>query len=332
MGISGLIGAGASDGLDEVIIQQLAKQKFAEQVRAQQAEEAQRAAQMAQQGEQFNARMAQDATQFQGTMDSQAANRRQRSNEAGVEDMMRQHAAMQPKPVKLTKITTKGPDGKTVAKGVTDEELAAGVEEYREPKATGGGGDNNRQWLMRGGKKVYGINQPGDEPYEKGGQTGGSTGPSPYAQERSTRTRDAATNLMNRVSKWTTGPGSMLSGIPATDARDFAAALDTLKGNIAFNELAQMREASKTGGALGAVSDKEMRLLESTLGALDAGQSPAQFKQQLQQIIDSMDRFDAARTGGAASAPALAPSHSGGGGSATIRYERGPDGRLRRVP
>lgn len=94
MGISGLIGAGASDGLDEVIIQQLAKQKFAEQIRAQQAEEAQRAAQMAQQGEQFSARMAQDATQFQGTMDSQAANRRQRSNEAGVEDMLRQRQVM----------------------------------------------------------------------------------------------------------------------------------------------------------------------------------------------------------------------------------------------
>jgi len=39
MGLSGLVGAGAADALDEVILQALTKQKFQEQMRAQQAQE-----------------------------------------------------------------------------------------------------------------------------------------------------------------------------------------------------------------------------------------------------------------------------------------------------
>jgi hypothetical protein len=51
-----------------------------------------------------------------------------------------------------------------------------------------------------------------------------------------------------------------------------------------------MRAASKTGGALGQVSDREGALLQSSLGALDIGQSPTQFKAQLKKIKDSITR------------------------------------------
>ena len=55
-----------------------------------------------------------------------------------------------------------------------------------------------------------------------------------------------------------------------------------------------MRAASKTGGALGQVSDREGQLLQSSLGALDIGQSPTQFKSQLQKIRDSIIRWSQA--------------------------------------
>lgn len=90
-----------------------------------------------------------------------------------------------------------------------------------------------------------------------------------------------------------------MSGIPESGARDFAAQIETLKANVGFNELTAMREASKTGGALGNVSNVELGLLTSALGALDTGQSPENMLEQLQQIKDSVLRFNQALAGGA---------------------------------
>ena len=118
------------------------------------------------------------------------------------------------------------------------------------------------------------------------------TGPSPYGRERGIRNMQSINELTDRVNLWTTGAGSALSVIPGTDARDFNAELDTLKANIAFGELTAMREASKTGGALGSVAVRELDLLESPLGALDSGQSPDNLKRQLAKIQDSLVRWD----------------------------------------
>lgn len=143
---------------------------------------------------------------------------------------------------------------------------------------------------------------------------------SAYADERASRTVAAADDLIDEVGGFTTGlGGSLMSNIPGTAAKDFAAKLQTLKSNIAFGELTEMRAASKTGGALGAVSERELGLLESSLGALDQAQSPAQIKQQLQQIRDSVQRYQAAKSGAVgtpaaagAQAPAMMPSHGAG--------------------
>ena len=136
--------------------------------------------------------------------------------------------------------------------------------------------------------------------------------PSPYAAERGARNLASVDALLQKVNRWTTGVGSTLAKIPETQARDFAAELDTLKANIAFGELTAMREASKTGGALGQVSDNELRLLTSALGALDTGQSPANFRAQLSKIRESLARWDAA-SGGAAKPM---PSHGATTGAA----------------
>ena len=127
---------------------------------------------------------------------------------------------------------------------------------------------------------------------------GGAT-QTPYQRERAVRNLDSIDALSAKVGNWTAGwGGSLLRNLPATDARNFAAELDTLKANIGFGELQAMREASKTGGALGQISDRESQLLQASLGALDMGQSPANLKAQLEKVKQSIYRWQSAVRGG----------------------------------
>jgi hypothetical protein len=76
---------------------------------------------------------------------------------------------------------------------------------------------------------------------------------------------------------WSTGNffgGGTWSGVPAVgqNAKNLEGALNTIKGNLSFDRLQQMREASKTGGALGSVSNIELQLLGSTVASIDQGQ------------------------------------------------------------
>jgi len=78
--------------------------------------------------------------------------------------------------------------------------------------------------------------------------------------------------------------GSLVRNIPGTDAYDASAMIQTIAGNIGFDRLQQMREASPTGGALGAVSERELSTLQSVLGSLDQAQSQAQFERNLSRL------------------------------------------------
>lgn len=93
---------------------------------------------------------------------------------------------------------------------------------------------------------------------------------------------------------WVPGIGG-LATIPGTDAANFKARLDTLKSQVAFGVLQEMRNNSKTGGALGQVSDKEGILLQNNLAALDRAQSPEEFRAALERIVkyteDAKDRL-----------------------------------------
>ena len=114
---------------------------------------------------------------------------------------------------------------------------------------------------------------------------------SPYRAESIQRMKQSVEELMGRVSGSTVGFAGLFSGVPSSDAKDFSADLDTLKANIAFDALTAMREASKTGGALGQVSERELALLEATLASLDQKQSPENFSKNLQKIEDSINRW-----------------------------------------
>ena len=82
-----------------------------------------------------------------------------------------------------------------------------------------------------------------------------------------------------------TGVRGKVPDVPGTDAANARALLATLKSQIGFGVLQEMRNNSKTGGALGAVSDAEGKRLENNLAALDTTQGVDQFKKQLKEIL-----------------------------------------------
>lgn len=121
--------------------------------------------------------------------------------------------------------------------------------------------------------------------------------------------------ILPRIGYSTAGMGSYLGKIPGTTAYDVAADLDSIKANIGFNELAEMRANSPTGGALGNVSDNEGRLLQSVLANLQTGQSPEQLKSNLENVkkvmVQSWNRVRGAydeQYGGGSPAAVKAPA------------------------
>lgn len=78
--------------------------------------------------------------------------------------------------------------------------------------------------------------------------------------------------------------GALLNMLPGSPARNLRATLDTIDSNIAFDRLSQMRAESPTGGALGSITEGELRLLKSTIASTDPTQGPEQLKANLAYI------------------------------------------------
>lgn len=96
-----------------------------------------------------------------------------------------------------------------------------------------------------------------------------------------------AKGLVTNADGWlpTTGfAGQKMMNTGGTAANDLRATLNTIKANVAFDKLQQMRASSPTGGALGAVSDREMELLSSALASLDQTQSAEQLLTNLNNL------------------------------------------------
>ena len=77
-------------------------------------------------------------------------------------------------------------------------------------------------------------------------------------------------------------------------ATDLERTLDTVKANLGFDRLQQMRNESKTGGALGQVAVKELDRLEASRASLDRAQSPEQLKKNLDNVYEAYSRWKAA--------------------------------------
>jgi len=110
------------------------------------------------------------------------------------------------------------------------------------------------------------------------------------------------------------GPQSAFPTIPGTESADFEALIETTRARLGFEELAKMRAASPTGGALGQVTEKELSFLQSAVQNLSIGQSEKQLKENLNLIIASLDRLKAVQqqaASGETDAPQQGPTPSG---------------------
>lgn len=105
------------------------------------------------------------------------------------------------------------------------------------------------------------------------------------ANQSATGLTKAIDTALGQIGPLSTGLiGATTSGIPGSPSKDLRATIDTIKANVGFDYLQQMRELSPTGGALGQVAVQEMLALQAVLGNLDPTQSPPQLARNLEQI------------------------------------------------
>lgn len=93
-------------------------------------------------------------------------------------------------------------------------------------------------------------------------------------------------DVKKRVSGWTTGLGNtVLSKIPLSAAKDYAADIETLKSKLGADVLAEMKSQSKTGATgLGALNMAELKMVQTKIANIDPSQSPAQVQKNLNEI------------------------------------------------
>ena len=169
-------------------------------------------------------------------------------------------------------------------------------------------GKQEKQYV--GGKEYYGTRTPNGLYFKIGGEVPLTTAERKEQKELEKIGRaesDAqvgASNVIDAINKAralagrgnfgfmpVTGAGSLLNWIPGTTGRDLEGQLDTIKANMGFDKLQQMRANSPTGGALGAVSDFENKMLQATIANLETSQSHEQFMENLQRVEDTYNRI-----------------------------------------
>ena len=103
---------------------------------------------------------------------------------------------------------------------------------------------------------------------------------------------DRANEIMRTATLPTTGfLGERFANVGGTGARDLAGSLNTIRANIGFDQLNQMRQASPTGGALGNVSNQEIAYLQAVLGDLSQSQSGGELQRNLRRMREAYEEI-----------------------------------------
>jgi hypothetical protein len=139
--------------------------------------------------------------------------------------------------------------------------------------------------------------------FGNGGTGGGQGGAgSAYAAEKTQRTINMIDELLGDGGQnpglvdWTSaGPMGVFGQVPIGPQHTLHNKLQALGANIAFTELAEMRNASKTGGALGNVSNVELELLQNAMGAIQQTNDPRILRAELSKIKQSLARWENAK-------------------------------------
>ncbi|SDG34484.1 hypothetical protein [Pelagibacterium luteolum] len=160
------------------------------------------------------------------------------------------------------------------------------------------------------GNELYRMPKSGSVPTGFEPQQGGGIAPmagGPQAEERersqaqaaqrSEQTARAATIVLDDINRAreivksdnffnpSVGFGSGLArNVEGSNATNLFQLTQTIRGNIGFDRLQQMRESSPTGGALGNVTEQELATLQSVLGSLDQSQNEQQFLYNLDRL------------------------------------------------
>jgi hypothetical protein len=118
------------------------------------------------------------------------------------------------------------------------------------------------------------------------------------AEQRKRNAADQASGVLDIVKEakslvgpTTAGVGGWAQALPMTDARKLAGHIETIKANLGFDRLQQMREASPTGGALGQVAVQELNSLQATIAKLDQLQKPSDLYAALEKIEKHYKRW-----------------------------------------
>lgn len=187
------------------------------------------------------------------------------------------------KPGKL--IPVMGPDGPILV----DESDAAG----RTPAPRGGVTVNNMGNIPTG----YRLSEDGRslEPIPGGpvdmqmqADAEAAANKSQFDEQKSnivTQEIQRAFDLMDTESLPETGfIGNKLKNIEGTDAHQLQTFLTTIRSNVGFDRLQQMRDASPTGGALGNVSERELSDLQAVMGSLEQSQQEQELRYNLTRL------------------------------------------------
>lgn len=113
---------------------------------------------------------------------------------------------------------------------------------------------------------------------------------------------DRLASAANELGKWdirrASGALGSMPSFPGGQAAQAESLITSLKAQVSGMKLQQMRAASKTGGAVGQVTEKEWPRLENMIVALDpVKMGPALFKQKLSELVVEIGKAKASIQG-----------------------------------
>ena len=109
-----------------------------------------------------------------------------------------------------------------------------------------------------------------------------------FASKRDAIEREVK-EVMSLLEGSTRAIDGVLQYIPGTDEKTIEGKLEMLVANIGFAEIQKMREQSKGGGALGQVTEKELKFLQSVLNRLSLFDKPEILRENLGIVLQEYD-------------------------------------------
>lgn len=135
--------------------------------------------------------------------------------------------------------------------------------------------------------KQFRVKAPGVG--KKGGKGGDTALALQTEKDRAKVIINKAKDALKNVGPLTTGMGSAIADVPligrGSKAKDLASTVDTIKANLGFEQLAKMRQASPTGGALGQIAVRELEFLQAAVSNLNPDQSEDLVRSNLNEVI-----------------------------------------------